>query len=100
MYIYFILIFIYIILLIDRPRIGSRHVVRDNIMKILDKLLEDIQDWNAERRNKSSQIFVTIFDFVEEHITGYTSNIIPIFCKVCTTDEASLLQSVIEYINK
>jgi len=63
-------------------------------MKILDKLLEDIQDWNAERRNKSSQILVTLFDFVEEHITGYTGNIIPIFCKVCTTDEISLLQSI------
>lgn len=78
----------------NRPRIGSRHVVRDNTMKIIDKLLEDIQDWNAERRNKSSQIFVTIFDFVEEHITGYTGTIIPIFCKVCTTDEVSLLQSI------
>ncbi|OUM70216.1 hypothetical protein PIROE2DRAFT_37495, partial [Piromyces sp. E2] len=78
----------------SRPRIGSRHVVRDNIMKILDKLLEDIQDWNAERRNKSSQIFVALFDFVEEHITGYTGTIIPIFCKVCTTDEISLLQSI------
>jgi len=63
-------------------------------MKILDKLLEDIQDWNAERRNKSSQILVTIFDYVEDHITGYTGTIIPIFCKVCTTDEVSLLQSV------
>ena len=84
----------YFIYLLDRPRIGSRHVVRDNTMKIIDKLLEDIQDWNAERRNKSSQIFVTIFDFVEEHITGYTGTIIPIFCKVCTTDEVSLLQSV------
>jgi len=78
----------------NRPRIGSRHVVRDNIMKILDKLLEDIQDWNSERRNKSSQIFVTIFDYVEEHITGYTGTIIPIFCKVCTTDEVSLLQYI------
>jgi dynein assembly factor 5 len=78
----------------NRPRIGSRHVVRDNIMKILDKLLEDIQDWNAERRNKSSQILVTIFDYVEDHITGYTGTIIPIFCKVCTTDEVSLLQSI------
>ncbi|ORX38796.1 ARM repeat-containing protein [Piromyces finnis] len=78
----------------DRPRIGSRHIVRDNIMKILDKLLEDIQDWTTERRNKSSQILVTLFDFVEEHITGYTNAIIPIFCKVCTTDEISLLQSI------
>jgi len=63
-------------------------------MKIVDKLLEDIQDWNADRRNKSSEIFVTIFDYVEEHITGYTATIIPIFCKVCTTDEVSLLQSI------
>ncbi|KAJ3378298.1 HEAT repeat-containing protein 2 [Lobulomyces angularis] len=91
---------------LDRPRIGSKHILRENTQKILNKLLELMQDWNVDVRLKSSRILNSFLWYVEECITGYVGTILPILCKICSNDDSAVViaaikigQSLGKYVN-
>ncbi|KAI8893080.1 armadillo-type protein [Globomyces pollinis-pini] len=84
--------------IIDRPRVGSRHLARDNIMKISAKLVEGLGDWNLETRYKSIQIFTVFLKFTESQITGYIGTIFPSIYKILAGDEPHVMNQTIKFM--
>ncbi|TPX57998.1 hypothetical protein SpCBS45565_g08096 [Spizellomyces sp. 'palustris'] len=79
----------------DRPRVGCRHVVRDNTQKIVAKTLEGLADWNADVRAKSAQVLATFITYAEDMITGYAGIILPALYRVLAGDEVTVCKQAI-----
>ncbi|KAI9139692.1 armadillo-type protein [Paraphysoderma sedebokerense] len=78
---------------VDRPPLGTRKLVQSNISKIVNLILEDLQDWNLETRIKSVQMLRHCVHYGEGHITGFLVAILNGFAKV-VNGEPELLQEV------
>ncbi|KAL2914850.1 hypothetical protein HK105_205592 [Polyrhizophydium stewartii] len=76
----------------NRPRVGSRHLARDNIQKIVGKLTEGMADWTVDTRLKSAQILRAFIPFTEDQITGYTGGILPVLFKILAGDDAAVMR--------
>ncbi|KAI9203339.1 armadillo-type protein [Polychytrium aggregatum] len=79
-----------------RPRVGCRHLARDNTQKIVAKLVAGIQDWTAERRHKSALVLATFVTFTESNITGYIAQIVPGMVKVLSGDDAHVMDAFVQ----
>ncbi|KAJ3331441.1 HEAT repeat-containing protein 2 [Blyttiomyces sp. JEL0837] len=77
----------------DRPRVGLRHLARDNTQKVVNKLIEGMQDWNAEVRAKSAAILESFILYAEANITGYIGTLLPVLYKTLAGDEAHVLKN-------
>eukprot|EP00842_Homolaphlyctis_polyrhiza_P006434 jgi/Hompol1/6792/HPOL_002333-RA len=75
----------------NRPRVGSRHLARDNIQKIVAKLVENMSDWTVESRAKSAQILRVFVTFCEDQITGYVGTILPVLYKILASDDVLVM---------
>ena len=79
----------------DRPRVGSRNLARDNIQKVVGKLIEGLGDWNLETRAKSAQILRVFTKFTEDQITGYIGTILPALYKILAGDEVVVMDAAV-----
>ncbi|KAI8854501.1 armadillo-type protein [Chytridium lagenaria] len=76
-------------LLQGRPRVGCRHLARDNTQKIT--------------RLKSALVLSAFIPYTEENITGYIGNILPVLYKTLSSDEPSIMaatQNVSEIVGR
>lgn len=80
--------------LIERPRVGCRHLARDNTLKIVEKMVEGMGDWTPEKRSKSAQILSSFLDYTEDKISGYTATILGALYKIMAGDENHVINSV------
>ncbi|KAH6565449.1 hypothetical protein BASA60_009949 [Batrachochytrium salamandrivorans] len=71
----------------NRPRVGSRHLARDNMQKIVVKLVDGMGNWTVDSRVKSTQILGAYLVLTEDQITGYVGNILPIIYKILSGDD-------------
>ncbi|KAJ3107040.1 HEAT repeat-containing protein 2 [Phlyctochytrium planicorne] len=78
-------------LLQGRPRVGCRHLARDNTQKIVTKLIEGMQDWSPETRLKSAAVLRAFIPYTEENITGYIGALLPAIYKVLASDEVEIM---------
>ncbi|RKO91223.1 armadillo-type protein [Blyttiomyces helicus] len=76
----------------SRPRVGCRHLARDNTQKIVTKTVEGMADWNVEVRIKSTQILATFIPYTEDQITGYTNVILPALFRILAGDEPEVVR--------
>lgn len=81
----------------DRPRVGSRHLARDNTLKIVDKMVEGMGDWTPEKRAKSAQILSSLIDYTEDKISGYTDKILNALYKIMAGDEHYVVDNVMSF---
>ncbi|KAJ3115018.1 HEAT repeat-containing protein 2 [Phlyctochytrium bullatum] len=81
-------------LLQGRPRVGCRHLARDNTQKIVKKLTEGLQNWSPDKRLKSAAILEAFITYTEENITGYTGTILPALYKILSSDEPAIMKQV------
>ncbi|KAI9092359.1 armadillo-type protein [Phlyctochytrium arcticum] len=72
----------------NRPRVGCRHLARENIQKIVQKMLDGMSNWNIEIRTKSAQVLAIFISYTETLITGYIDIILPVMNRVQAGDEA------------
>lgn len=79
----------------DRPRVGCRHVARDNTQKIVQKTVEGLADWNADVRIKSAQVLGTFITYAGAQMTGYTGVILPALYRILAGDECSVMKEVV-----
>ncbi|KAI8811252.1 armadillo-type protein [Cladochytrium replicatum] len=75
-----------------RPRAGSRHLARDNTMKIVEAAIAGLQNWNAEVRARWARVLCTLIRFAEVNVTGYTAQILPALFRVCASDEVYVVK--------
>ncbi|KAJ3207731.1 HEAT repeat-containing protein 2 [Dinochytrium kinnereticum] len=78
-------------LLQGRPRVGCRHLARDNTQKIVTKFIEGLQDWSPDTRFKSAVVLKAFIPYAEENITGYIGSILPALYKVLASDEPTIM---------
>ncbi|KAJ3237761.1 HEAT repeat-containing protein 2 [Chytriomyces hyalinus] len=74
------------VLLEARPRVGVRHLARDNTQKIILKIVDGLHDWNAEVRAKSASVLAAFLPLTEKNATGYMGNLLPAIYKVLAAD--------------
>ncbi|KAJ3355712.1 HEAT repeat-containing protein 2 [Entophlyctis luteolus] len=79
---------------IDRPRVGIRHLARDNTQKVVNKILEGLTDWNVDVRCKSAQMLATFLPLTEKNITGYVGTLLPAIYKVLAGDESIVINEL------
>ncbi|KAI8927803.1 armadillo-type protein [Entophlyctis helioformis] len=80
----------------NRPRVGCRHLARDNIQKVTSKLVEGLTDWSVETRTKSCQIMGVFITFTEDQITGYVNVILPALYKILAGDEQQVMAEALK----
>jgi dynein assembly factor 5 len=78
---------------VDRPRVGCRHLARDNTQKVVQKFIEGLGDWNADVRAKSALNLTAFLRFTEDQVAGYTNNILPISYKILSGDELNVMEA-------
>lgn len=83
----------------EYPRIGIKHLFRDNTQKTVDKLVEKMSDWNVEVRRKSALMLSSLVWIVGEYITGYIGAILPTLCRICSGDEDMVVKAVCFKLN-
>ncbi|KAI8904408.1 armadillo-type protein [Gorgonomyces haynaldii] len=84
--------------LLDRPRVGTRHLARDNTQKTINAFVEGIQDWNADVRSKSYQNLEAFIRMTEDQITGYVGVIMPPSYKTLAGDESHVMDSCLKML--
>ncbi|KAJ1565055.1 HEAT repeat-containing protein 2 [Nowakowskiella sp. JEL0078] len=77
----------------DEYRVGSRHLARDNTMKIVEKCIAGISSWTSELRDHWAKILYIFITFTRGNITGYVGQIFPVLFKVCSGDEIYVMNS-------
>jgi dynein assembly factor 5 len=85
---------------VGRPRVGSRHIARDNTQKIVNKQIELLGDWNVEARAKAAQVLTVFIDFAESNITGYANVMLPAIYKILAGDEEVVVQEAKSLMSK
>ncbi|KAJ3122638.1 HEAT repeat-containing protein 2 [Physocladia obscura] len=80
----------------DRPRVGIRHLARDNTQKIVGKVVDGLQDWNVEIRTKAAAILSAFVPLTETNITGYMGSLLPAIYKVLASDETAVLNETMK----
>ena len=80
--------------MVDRPRVGCRHLARDNTLKIVEKMVEGLGDWTPEKRSKAAQILTSFLDYTEDKISGYTASILNALYKIMAGDEHVVINNV------
>jgi hypothetical protein len=78
----------------DRPRVGCRHLARDNLQKIVSKSVEKLGDWNAETRCSAARLLANFLRYTEDQITGYINLILPPIYKIMVGDEPFVMEAV------
>ncbi|OAJ35883.1 hypothetical protein, variant [Batrachochytrium dendrobatidis JEL423] len=76
----------------DRPRVGSRHLARDNMQKVVAKIVEGMGNWTVEVRIKSAQMLGAYLTLTEDQITGYVGVILPILYKILSGDDPLVME--------
>ncbi|KAI8810018.1 armadillo-type protein [Cladochytrium replicatum] len=76
-----------------RPRVGSRHLARDNTMKIVEAAISGLQNWNADVRARWARVLCTLIRFTEVNVTGYTAQMLPALFRVCASDEVHVVKA-------
>ena len=79
----------------DRPRVGCRHLARDNTLKVVNKMVEGLGDWTADKRARSAQVLATFVWYTEDKITGYMQSILLALNKIMGGDESHVMQEVL-----
>ncbi|KAI9366152.1 armadillo-type protein [Zopfochytrium polystomum] len=79
-----------------RPRVGARRLTQDNVQKIVNKLLEGMQDWSPDLRAKSTATLASFLVFAEENITGYIGTILPVLYKLASADDAIVIIEILK----
>jgi dynein assembly factor 5 len=85
---------------ITRPKVGSRHLARENIQKIIQKIMDGLQDWGMETRFKSCQILYNYLSFAETHVTGYIGVLLPVVYKLLAGDEEIIVLEMLKCMEK
>ncbi|KAJ3414190.1 HEAT repeat-containing protein 2 [Chytridiales sp. JEL 0842] len=78
-----------------RPRVGARHLARDNTQKIVNKMVEGMQDWSADVRAKSAGVLAAFMWYTEDNITGYIGTLLPVMYRVLSGDEPHVMQQTL-----
>ncbi|XJO70408.1 hypothetical protein BDV3_000086 [Batrachochytrium dendrobatidis] len=76
----------------NRPRVGSRHLARDNMQKVVAKIVEGMGNWTVEVRIKSAQMLGAYLTLTEDQITGYVGVILPILYKILSGDDPLVME--------
>ncbi|KAJ3003855.1 UNVERIFIED_CONTAM: HEAT repeat-containing protein 2, partial [Siphonaria sp. JEL0065] len=84
------------VLLVDRPRVGVRHLARDNVQKTVNKVVEGLQDWNVEVRAKSASVLHAFVPLAERNITGYMGSILPQIYRVLAADDPLVVRETLK----
>ncbi|KAJ3228946.1 HEAT repeat-containing protein 2 [Chytriomyces hyalinus] len=85
------------VLLEARPRVGVRHLARDNTQKIIGKIVDGLHDWNADVRAKSASILAAFLPLTEKNATGYMGNLLPAIYKVLAADiDAAVIRETLK----
>ncbi|KAL7753746.1 hypothetical protein RI367_000677 [Sorochytrium milnesiophthora] len=79
----------------ERPRVGCRKIVQENLLKITDQVVVDLGDWNAQVRATAAAICTSLGVYSEEMITGYLNKLLPCFIKMCQTEDASVVKELL-----
>jgi dynein assembly factor 5 len=79
----------------ERPRVGCRHLARDNTLKVVNKMVEGLADWTADKRARSAQVLGTFVFYTEDKITGYMQTILLALNKIMGGDEPFVMQEVL-----
>ncbi|KAI9350767.1 armadillo-type protein [Obelidium mucronatum] len=79
-----------------RPRVGVRHLARDNVQKTVNKVVDGLQDWNVEVRAKSASVLAAFVPLAERNITGYMGNLLPAIYRVLAADDALVVKETLK----
>ncbi|KAJ3024801.1 UNVERIFIED_CONTAM: HEAT repeat-containing protein 2 [Siphonaria sp. JEL0065] len=84
---------------LDRPRVGVRHLARDNVQKTVNKVVDGLQDWNVEVRAKTASVLHAFVPLAERNITGYMGILLPTIYRVLTSDDALVVKETLKAAN-
>ncbi|KXS13573.1 ARM repeat-containing protein [Gonapodya prolifera JEL478] len=70
-----------------RPRIGLRHLARDNTQKCLSFLLPGLRSWQPEARLRDAGGMRVLLGLLEENVTGYVDEVVKGFVLAVNEDE-------------
>ena len=80
---------------VERPNLGCRTLVYGQFSKILSGLVNDLGDWVAGTRIKSSQLLYTLLINEEDNVTQHLDKVLSGLYKACSDDE----RTVVEYVS-
>jgi hypothetical protein len=69
-------------------------LARDNTQKVVNKMIEGLADWTADKRAKSAQILASFLVYTEDKITGYVASILGALYKIMAGDEPHVMNEV------
>ncbi|KAJ1553513.1 HEAT repeat-containing protein 2, partial [Cladochytrium tenue] len=75
-----------------RPRVGARHLARDNCQKLVTRFVEGMQDWSPDTRAKSAASLAAFIPYAENNITGYVGTILPALYRVLAEDDPAVVK--------
>lgn len=60
----------------QRPRLGTRMLIRDHVSKFVPIALDELSNWDILLRQKAAQVLQRVVIYCEEYITQHVENIL------------------------
>ncbi|ORZ31976.1 armadillo-type protein [Catenaria anguillulae PL171] len=84
----------------ERELLGFRALVRDNLLKMTDALVEQLADWTVNVREGAARTLTRLIPFAKEHISGYLGKLVPAMAKTVSDPFAKLILQASEEIGR
>lgn len=82
------------LILVTRPNVGCRELVKRNLIRILPAIRNDLTDWVVSGRVKAAQLLAILTWQGEESITQHLEDTLQVCAKALTDDEAVVRERV------
>ncbi|XP_033213240.1 dynein assembly factor 5, axonemal [Belonocnema kinseyi] len=79
---------------INRPNLGCRVIVQQNLCKLIGGIGTELGDWLADIRVRSAQLLCVLVLNAEEHVTQYIEKLLPPMCRACKGEDKRVTENV------
>ena len=82
------------VVIVTRPNLGCRELVKRNLIRILPAIRNDLTDWVVSGRIKASQLLAILVWQAEETITQHLEDTLQVCSKAIVDDETIVREQV------
>lgn len=81
-----------------RPRLGSRHLVRQYVRRYITGLYKEISDWLVASRERSSYLIMFSVIYAEEYMTQFMDNLLVAMYKTVLETENKIIMKNVPHV--
>ncbi|XP_043289630.1 dynein axonemal assembly factor 5 [Venturia canescens] len=79
---------------VERPNLGCRTIVQQNICKLVAAISKELSDWLADIKVRSAQLLCVLVLHVEDHVIQHIEKLLPPMYRACNDEDSRVVVNV------